>query len=231
MLRLQQPEKAIDKGLATHWGLRHAGQSHTESLTRLRDPYHLIGPLPDRLNPYWRLKYNDTMNWDKQSSETALCGIMGYTALCANMEGGFQIYQWASIYMRLKIFIDWLREGLCSLESAGELEKMEAAFQFGRRKLRGSHENQPQPVEGKWQARGLWAEQHNVIAEDFVQTVPATTVYQHVWSRICGTGAQSWEDKPNQIKTHHRNTHKAYVVWMCYFVIATIQYFWPYKWQ
>lgn len=67
-------------------------------------------------------------------------------------------------------------------------------------------------MEEKWQARGLWAEQYNVIAEDFVQTVPATNVYQHVWSRICGTGAQSWEDKPNQIKTHHRNTHKAYVV-------------------
>lgn len=212
MLRLQQPEKAIDKGLAAYWCLWHAGQSHTESLTRLWDPYHLIGPLPDRLNPYWRLKCNDTMNWDKQSSETALCGIIGYTALCANMEGGFQIYRWASIYMRLEISVDSLREGLCSLESVRELEKMKAAFQFGRRKLWGSHENQPQLVQGKWQAWGLRAEQHNAIAKDFVQTVPATNVYQHVWSLICGTGTQSWEDKPNQTKSHHHNTHKAYVV-------------------
>lgn len=60
------------------------------------------------------------------------------------MEGGFQIYQWASIYMRLKIFIDSRREGLCNLESAGGLEKMEAVFQFGRRKqLRGSMEINP----------------------------------------------------------------------------------------
>lgn len=71
------------------------------------------------------------MNRDKQSSETALCGIRGYRALCANMEGGFQIYQWASIYMCLKIFIDSRREGLCTWSLQEGWRKWKLHFSLG----------------------------------------------------------------------------------------------------